>query len=196
MEKLLVHLEPKAETSYGSECLLFRKEIQSEAEQKYKLAQINKFINIRNENLKTNQSKMLNNILERAPKLVLDRLHYRDPSTQVMTFTNDPITIERECIKHFQLLGQAKSDIDNIPTYRNITDLPSKELKIILTTLPNKKAAGQTTIKYEDIKHLHDDVLLYITEFFNACLRLEEMPTEWNQREKNPKKISENSGKA
>ncbi|CAB4444784.1 unnamed protein product [Rhizophagus irregularis] len=68
---------------------------------------------------------MLNNILERAPKLVLDRLHYRDPSTQVMTFTNDPITIERECIKHFQLLGQAKSDIDNIPTYRNITDLPS-----------------------------------------------------------------------
>ncbi|PKY46722.1 hypothetical protein RhiirA4_461665 [Rhizophagus irregularis] len=59
-------------------------------------------------------------------------------------------------------------------------DKSLQELKEILHTLPNNKAAGQSTIKYEDIKHLHDDVLSYITSFFSKCLELDQNPNAWN----------------
>lgn len=44
--------------------------------------------------------------------------------------------------------------------------------------LPNNKATGISSIVYEDIKHIHDDFLDYIIEFYNDCMKSETYPEE------------------
>lgn len=57
------------------------------------MEQIDKFVTRRNEDIKLNQKRMLNSILECQPKkIVLNRLKYT--KGEEIKFTNDPIEIE------------------------------------------------------------------------------------------------------
>ncbi|CAB4402955.1 unnamed protein product [Rhizophagus irregularis] len=94
-------------------------------EDQWKINNINKYINERNDNLVHNQKRMINSILDRKPQRIhLDRLQYTDLITKDLKFTNDPKIIEQQTIQHFQLLGQTRTDVDNIPVCNNISELP------------------------------------------------------------------------
>ncbi|GBB86534.1 hypothetical protein RclHR1_12960005 [Rhizophagus clarus] len=150
---------------------------------------------------------MINSILKRKPRtIILDRLFYKDDSTNSYTLTHDKKTIEEECIKHFQLLNSSQSAINNIPIFHSVQDLPIKfqeiytpissinsslydtvispitinELKDFINNLPLHKSAGNSGIHYEDLKHLHEDVLLLILDLFNNILSTGIIPKDWN----------------
>ncbi|GES74705.1 tbingi protein [Rhizophagus clarus] len=112
----------------------------------------------------------------------------------------------QECIKHFQLLNSSQSAINNVPIFHSVQDLPLEfqeiyspissinlslydtvispititELKNFINNLPLHKSAGNSGIHYEDLKHLHEDVLLLILELFNNILSTGIIPKDWN----------------
>ncbi|GBC15344.2 cilia- and flagella-associated protein 57-like [Rhizophagus irregularis DAOM 181602=DAOM 197198] len=49
----------------------------------------------------------------------------------------------------------------------------------ILKNSPSNKAPGPSQITYEDLKHLHKDVLILLTQIFNLCIHLDTIPTKW-----------------
>ncbi|GET67273.1 reverse transcriptase family protein [Rhizophagus irregularis DAOM 181602=DAOM 197198] len=115
---------------------------------------IDYFINQRNFDLSTNQTKMINSILQRKPrKITLDRLIFKDNNNDTI-FTNNPQIIQKETIKHYQNIA-------------------------ILKNSPSNKAPGPSQITYEDLKHLHKDVLILLTQIFNLCIHLDTIPTKW-----------------
>lgn len=60
---------------------------------------INYYILQRNNNLTTNQTKMINSILNRKLRTIkLEKLKFTDERNEII-FTNNPDVIERECIK-------------------------------------------------------------------------------------------------
>ncbi|RIA97561.1 hypothetical protein C1645_813982 [Glomus cerebriforme] len=51
----------------------------------------------------------------------------------------------------------------------------------MLSTLPNNKAAGPSTIKYEDIKHSDDTSKQFLLDYFNIIKDKNVMPSEWSE---------------
>ncbi|RIA95713.1 hypothetical protein C1645_872567 [Glomus cerebriforme] len=50
-----------------------------------------------------------------------------------------------------------------------------------ISTLPNNKASGPSSITYEDIKHLDAHTKQFLVEFFNLILTHHTYPSEWNK---------------
>ncbi|GBC00143.1 hypothetical protein RclHR1_03760007 [Rhizophagus clarus] len=187
--------------------LLSAKTLYKEEKDIHTLNNINNYVIQRNDNLQNNQRCMINSILDRKPRtIVLDHLLYTDDSTNSRILTHDKKTIEDECIKHFQLLNGSQSDINHVPIFQSIQDLliefqelyspipsvnPSlyntvtspitiNELKDFINKLPLHKSAGNLGIHYENLKHLHEDVLLLILDLFNNILSTGIIPKDWN----------------
>ncbi|EXX58571.1 hypothetical protein RirG_196760 [Rhizophagus irregularis DAOM 197198w] len=168
----------------------------------WKVERIDHFINQRNFDLSTNQTRMINSILQRKPRrITLDRLIFKDDNDQTI-FTNNPKIIEKEAIKHYQNIGKHENPL----IYNSLNDLPmpwsdiydpsnnsidnncwnllQQKIEItdvmhILKDSPSNKAPGPSQITYEDLKHLHPDVLELLTLIFNLCIHLDTIPSKW-----------------
>ncbi|GBB99149.1 hypothetical protein RclHR1_03430010 [Rhizophagus clarus] len=191
--------------------LLMAKEIKQAEIAKHDITNINFHILNRNNNLENNQRKMINSLLDRKPRHIrLDRLLIPAPDDpNEITLSRDPKTIERYSIQHFQLLGSASKEelLQSIKLYSILEDIPvefrpyyapiqtinqtqydcvladitNNEILATFKTLPNHKAPGTSGITYEDLKHVHPDVIHYITDFFNLCLRTNSIPRDWKK---------------
>ncbi|CAG8772806.1 5219_t:CDS:2, partial [Rhizophagus irregularis] len=126
--------------------------------------QIKKFIERRDDDIKTNNKRMLNSILERHPrKITLDRIKYTDNGE--VKFSNDRNKITEITNNHFQYIGSSfTSNSKYDPTvgfddywkifYQPRTNIPVDEIESlsieihmdelceIIKTLPNNKAPG------------------------------------------------------
>ncbi|GES86389.1 ribonuclease H-like domain-containing protein [Rhizophagus clarus] len=183
------------------------KELLKEYQLKYDLNNIDKFIIQRNNNIISNQRKMINSIMDRQPRTIsLDRLIITNHDTQEQFLTRCPETIASHVNEHFQTLGQSIQDVEAIPHYHNINDIPLQfrdiyrrlshissntydsilvpitleEVTSTISSLPNHKASGVSGITYEDIKHLHKDFFDFIVNFFNNILTSGILPNGWN----------------
>ncbi|GET56673.1 hypothetical protein RIR_jg37205.t1 [Rhizophagus irregularis DAOM 181602=DAOM 197198] len=121
---------------------------------------------------------MINSILQRKPrKITLDRLIFKDNNNDTI-FTNNPQIIQKETIKHYQNIGkhdnQSTDCWDTLQQQIDISDVLA-----ILKNSPSNKAPGPSQITYEDLKHLHKDVLILLTQIFNLCIHLDTIPTKW-----------------
>ncbi|GBC00565.1 hypothetical protein RclHR1_00390019 [Rhizophagus clarus] len=191
--------------------LLMAKEIKQAAIAKHDITNINFHILNRNNNLENNQRKMINSLLDRKPRHIqLDRLLVPasdDPNE--ITLSRDPKIIEQHSIQHFQLLGSTSKEelIQLIKPYSILEDIPvefrpyyapiqtidqtqydcvldnitNDEILATFKSLPNHKAPGISGITYEDLKHVHSDVIQYTTDFFNLCLRTSSIPRDWKK---------------
>lgn len=145
----------------------------------WNLSQITKFIDRRNDDLKVNQTRMLNSILECQPKqIILDHLKYYDGDE--IKFTNEINDIKQRTNTHYQTVGLDNnhqplrvlySSVDDLPfdwqhIYQPILSISSQayaplmdpithdELSCIIRSLPTHKAAGPSGIPYDLIKKL------------------------------------------
>jgi hypothetical protein len=59
--------------------------------------------------------------------------------------------------------------------------IKEEEIKAMLRTLPNNKAAGPSGIKYEMLKHLGDEGIAVLTELFNLFLIKGLTPKSWKE---------------
>ncbi|CAB4446545.1 unnamed protein product [Rhizophagus irregularis] len=177
----------------------YLKYIRDEEISKWRTERIDYYLNERNNDLTDNQTKMINSILQRTPrKITLDRLVFQDNNDNTI-FTNNPNIIKSEAIKHFQNIG--KHDDDS--TYHSHNDLPNPwrdiydpcitninptnwsllqetitidDIKNALKKASPNKAPGPSQITYEDLKHLHDYVLKFLTQIYNKCIELDMIP--------------------
>jgi hypothetical protein len=174
--------------------------------QKIKLQQIQQFILIRNNNLKFNQTKMINSILNRKPrKIVLDHLHYLDKETNELIFTTDQKEIELKTINHFKYLGKSIEELhikfnslEDIPLEwrpyydKNNTnfieeiisigqEITINELNTTIKELPNDKASGPSGIVYEDLKLTGPKYRQELLNLFNNIIINGMIPTEWKK---------------
>ncbi|GET03452.1 RNA-directed DNA polymerase from mobile element jockey-like [Rhizophagus clarus] len=187
------------------------KEIKQAAIAKHDITNINFHILNRNNNLENNQRKMINSLLDRKPRHIrLDRLLVpASDDLNEITLTRDPKLIEQHSIQHFQLLGSSSKEelIQSIKPYSNLGDIPEEfrpfyapiqtidqtqydcvleeitndEILSTLKSLPNHKAPGISGITYEDLKHVHPNVIQYTTDLFNLCLRTSSIPRDWKK---------------
>ncbi|PKB93018.1 hypothetical protein RhiirA5_442605, partial [Rhizophagus irregularis] len=180
----------------------YLKTIRDDNISKWRIDRIDYYITQRNQDLTTNQTKMINSILQRKPrKISLDRLVFKDDNDELV-FTNNPNIIEKEAIKHYQNTGKHED-----PTiYKSVDELPSPwndvynpdlcnidanhwsalnqditifDLISTLKNCSNNKAPGPSQITYEDLKHLHESVFKILTQIFNKCLQLDLIPSKW-----------------
>jgi hypothetical protein len=174
--------------------------------QKVKLEQIQQFILQRNNNLKYNQTKMINSILNRKPKkIILNRLHYLDTKTNELIFTTDQKEIEIETINHFKFLGKQSDKpitifnmLDDIPEewhpfydksnmkpieeiFKLGEDISLMELELIIKDLPNDKAPGPSKIVYEDFKLSGPKYHQALLNLFNNIIKFRTIPLEWKK---------------
>jgi hypothetical protein len=174
--------------------------------QKIKLQQIQQFILIRNDNLKYNQTKMINSILNRKPKkIVLDRLHYLNKETNELLFITDQKEIELETINHFKYLGKPMEEnsfkfnsLEDIPTdwrpfydKKNVIyieeinsigqEINIEELDKIIKELPYNKVPGPTRIVYEDLKLTGPKYRQHLLKLFNDIITNGMIPLEWKK---------------
>jgi hypothetical protein len=174
--------------------------------QKVKLQQIQQFILIRNDNLKFNQTKMINSILNRKPrKIVLDRLHYLDKNSNELIFMTDQKTIELETINHFKYLGKSKEEPNN--KFNSLDDIPDEwrpfydknnvnfieeinllgqeitiaELELTIKELPNDKMPGPSGIVYKDFKLTGPKYRQELLKLFNNIIINGTIPLEWKK---------------
>ncbi|EXX67254.1 hypothetical protein RirG_116080 [Rhizophagus irregularis DAOM 197198w] len=151
---------------------------------------IEKFINRRDNDLRSNQKRMLTSILDRVPeKIKLDRLVFKD-DTDTLTFTTDKDEIESIAIDHYSNIGKVdKSPLAYDPSiplreewssvYEPISGIPDdaqkrlndlitlEELQSAIKDLPTSKAAGPNKISYEIIKQLPLQLLNVLLSLFN-----------------------------
>ncbi|CAB4411748.1 unnamed protein product [Rhizophagus irregularis] len=181
----------------------YLKYIRDEEISKWRTERIDYYLNERNNDLTDNQTKMINSILQRTPrKITLDRLIYQDKNDNTI-FTNNPDIIKSEAIKHFQNIGKHEDD----SLYRSHNDLPNPwkdiydpcitninpanwsllqqtitidDIKSALKKAPSNKAPGPSQITYEDLKHLHDNVLKLLIQIYNKCIELDTIPKSWH----------------
>lgn len=168
------------------------------------LSQINKYINQRNNNLKLNQSKMLDSILERKPqKITLDRLKYTNNSNQI-AFTNDVEEIETIANQYYQNIGTESSFPERFSNHHSLPapwdeiyspkfdislsassqleqPITSEEFYNTLRTLPNNKAPGISGISYDIIKKLSPDFFSHLVALYNYILSNQVTPASWNE---------------
>jgi ribonuclease HI/exonuclease III len=165
---------------------------------------INQFINRRENDIISNQRRMLNSILNRKPKrIIIDRLLINNTTTpNEQLLIHDKQEIAQECIKHYQNIGLQHSSTSTytpsspLPDFWRKYYLPRQHVSIdqsnnILTpitiyeltstirSLPNNKAAGPSRISYELIKHLPEDFLHVIVEWYNSILSSTILPNIW-----------------
>jgi hypothetical protein len=179
------------------------KHLHKKEKSKWTTERINYHINERNQNISSNQRKMINSLLERKPrKIVLDRLLIKNNNDNNYLFTNNPNIIKTETINHFQNFTSSTdhtvySSIQDLPTkwqniydqsnHRNLQDkwtnmlLPIliEELEDTLQDLGKNKAPGPSGITYEDILHLHKDVKIILISIYNRIITLGIIPSKW-----------------
>ncbi|GBC04982.1 hypothetical protein RclHR1_05990011 [Rhizophagus clarus] len=151
-------------------------------------------------------NKLFHNILfDQKLLLIINHTNFNNSSNSCI-LTHDNKSIEEECIKHFQLLNSPLAAINNVLIFHSIQDLPIEfqelyspifsinssiynsvispitiiELKDFINKLPLYKSAGNSEIHYEDLKHLHEDVILLILDLFNNILLTGIIPQDWN----------------
>ncbi|CAB4391279.1 unnamed protein product [Rhizophagus irregularis] len=107
---------------------------------------IEKYINQRDNNIVTNQRRMLNSILDQKPNIIkIDRLIYNDDNN-VKSFTTDPEVIESIIIEHFKKISMItttdRSYNPNITLrqpwhdiYQPFTHIPSSEINKLIVTI-------------------------------------------------------------
>src|SRR5437016_5534403 len=166
---------------------------------------IEKYIDIRNENFKSNPGKMLDSILNRKYKrITLDKLIITKDNNDDKEVILDQQDIERYTIDHFQHIGS-----DSSPCQQNIADIDSpnnfwhdiyhkdkpihinthsltdkitlQELKNTIKNLPNGKATGPSKISYEHLKHLLDRMMENLLILFNNILTSNIIPDNWRK---------------
>ena len=166
---------------------------------------IEKYIDIRNENFKSNPGKMLDSILNREYKrITLDKLIISNSADDDKEIILDQQIIEIHTIDHFQHIGSNTSphqrDISDIdspdnfwhdiyykekPSHINtnmLTDtITLHELKDIIKNLPNGKATGPSKISYEHLKHLPDSMMEHLLILFNNILTSNIIPDNWRK---------------
>ena len=167
-------------------------------------SRIDKFVTEQEDNLVTNQTRMLNSLLNRQRDvIVIDRLMIPSLDDSEPSLTRDPVLIEDAVISHFQNIG---CDVNNVSSdYTSIMDIlqdwhqfyytksvDSKlqqtlilpicfsELKETIKMLPKGKAAGPNQISYEDISHLHDKILSLVLTFLIVFYHKDTFPINEN----------------
>lgn len=132
-------------------------------------------------------------------------MYFKNSNDSDFTFTNNPIIIEKEAIKHFQTIA---SNPQHTVTYDSLEDLPMEwqhiydpssqeidhcvwsplicpitleDLKFALNKSASGKAPGPSSISYEDIKHLNDYPLQILIHIYQKCISLHIIPTAWKQ---------------
>ncbi|CAB4380763.1 unnamed protein product [Rhizophagus irregularis] len=154
---------------------------------------IEKFINRRDNDLRSNQKRMLTSLLDRIPeKIKLDRLVFKDEN-DLLTFTTDKNEIELKAIDHYSNIGKVdESPLAYDPSkplreewtsfYQPLSDIPDnainclndlitlEELQLAIKDLPSSKAAGPNKISYEIIKQLPSQLLEVLLTLFNYIL--------------------------
>src|SRR5207237_616732 len=153
-------------------------------------------------NYKDNQRKMINSLLNKEyKKITLDRLVFID-SDNTENFTTDPKLIEKITRSHFQTIGGTDNHPSSFSVPKIIPDEwkqiyeprpstpfenPNDLLKVItldeylsiVRSLPNGKATGPSTISYEMIKHLSNEMHNSIVILFNKILTHSIVPDTW-----------------
>ena len=163
---------------------------------------IKHFIEEREHNYKNNQRKMINSLLNKEfRKITLDRLTYIDEHNSE-NFTTDQTLIEKLSIDHYQNIGgmdihpfsfrhtqtipdEWKEFYDprpNISAHNSnnlLKDITQSEYYLVVRSLPNNKATGPSTISYEMIKNLSDEMHNIIISLFNQILNKGIVPDQW-----------------
>ncbi|CAB4438231.1 unnamed protein product [Rhizophagus irregularis] len=165
--------------------------------------QIEYFINRRNEDIKLNQKRALNSILERnSRKIIIDRIKYYEGDE--LKYSIDPQIINDKVNTHFQNIGSSsKSPL----TYNPILEMPEpwcsvyspktnikkdaieklllpismEELTSTIKSLPNNKAPGPSGIPYEIFKKLPPNFLKTLLKFYNLILDCGILPSSWQE---------------
>ena len=154
--------------------------------------QIGRYFEQRCNDLKENQSRMIDSLLERPyRKIHLDRVMLDKD-----TLSLDPDEIETKVTSHFQTYAGPSNETSTIPEewkadyepnqminedwYKDqLTHVSLQELNAILGKCPNDKAAGVSTITYEFVKHSSKEFKRKLLLSFNMCLDLGLSPDKW-----------------
>ncbi|CAB5192257.1 unnamed protein product [Rhizophagus irregularis] len=179
------------------------KKILNEDRSQWDKEQINKFINRRDDDLKNNNKRMLNSILERHPrKITLDRIKYQEDGDT--KFSNNESIITKITNSHFKNIGSSNTSdqkydpaIGFDPFWKNIyqpkVDIPlneckklalpimMEELETVLKSLPNNKAPGLSKLTYEIFKKLPNNFLKEILYLYNFSIEHEVIPASWQK---------------
>ncbi|RIA83920.1 hypothetical protein C1645_833040 [Glomus cerebriforme] len=127
---------------------------------------------------------------------------FHDDTDATEELTLEPNIIKEHIINHFQNLGDNSQQISynaashlNLPPewaliytsknyiqsdwFTTINDpITLTELQDTLSSLPNNKASGPSSITYKDIKHLDNHTKNFLVEFFNLILTHHIYPKE------------------
>ena len=162
------------------------------------LQRIQKAIERRWEDLKDNPKRMINSVLDRPRKsIVMDRLieETSDGNTHIVTEGETIKTIVKD---HFHdwtrkrdtnriLLAKWKKFYTPISSvnhewYHELgREVDIEELRETISTLPNKKAPGQSNLQYEWFKHLPTVGIEVLRKIINDAIFLNNIPTEWKR---------------
>jgi exonuclease III len=163
-----------------------------------KLEMIQEAIEHRCQDLKDNQKRMINSIMNRELKtIVIDHLLIsQKPDEQVLV--TDPTIIMQETNKHFQTIANSINSYKEIPTswkaqyqpidnideniYENLlAQVTKEELLGVIRDKPNGKAVGPSGISYEMYKNsspkVIDQLLMIISDIFEH----HRIPKEWKR---------------
>ena len=165
-------------------------------EEDYKTKMIKQALEQRCENFQTNQSRMIDSILNRKRQtIVLDRCLDNSPlNLGLLTSAED---VKKETARHFQHAAgpqNAPHDIPNewIPYYEPLQHFDSsiygdlmrnpteEEWSQIVISLPNDKACGPSKISNEMLKNLGPITKKAFWTFICGCLKLSLTPDAWN----------------
>ena len=154
--------------------------------------QISQYFEQRCGDIKHNQSRMIDSILERPHRRIkLDRVMLSDGS-----LTLDDNELNNKVIEHFQnIAGPSDTNISipeswqqdylPLPTvnedcyHTQLRPVDLHELNGILSTCPNGKAAGTSTITYEMVRHSSKTFKNKLVELYNMCITTGLTPTKW-----------------
>ena len=159
---------------------------------KYDSQQIKFYTDRRCSDLRDNQSRMIDSLLERTHrKIKLDRVMLDDGS-----LTTDEQEINNKVNDHFQNVAKprdhAPTDIPDewLPYYApiNIEDsvynsqlnpIEMDEFNGIVNHCPNGKAAGVSGITYELVKYASKEFKQWLLKLYNGCIVAGITPTSW-----------------